>query len=331
MKLSAKYEIKLPGHFLLMLANEKDDSVTFKTTHNDFCVEISLILDKSDGVRAQDENYITHVSKLARLVVSREQEEALPPIEDRKKYGDYFCDRSDTYTEIAIIVINRLIDFFKYKLGNPGLYNITPYNQTDFDNPVWEDCNGNELDPKFSISAGSRAFGIPYYSRFDIQSYNSDIHSTELQKALKIEYTPELYEEILADAKTAIAQDNYRRAVLEMAIACEIYVKQFFFRSSEISATVFEYLEEKRKIEVSVIDLLHNVSRYAFGNSFKDTNPEDYRNIDYLFRARNKIAHQGQPCYKDEKGIKQNIYDCVLEDWWSSIKSVISWLAQRIR
>ena len=32
---------------------------------------------------------------------------------------------------------------------------------------------------------------------------------------------------------------------------------------------------------------------YAFGESFKEHSAQHYKNIDYLFRTRNKVAHMG--------------------------------------
>ena len=116
-----------------------------------------------------------------------------------------------------------------------------------------------------------------------------------------------------------------------MAIACELYVKQFFFKMNEISSSVFDYLEEKRKIDVNVIELINNISKHAFGESFKDTHGKDYKNIEYLFRARNKIAHTGQCFYKNDQGIKEQIYDEILKEWWESIKTVITWLESKIK
>lgn len=311
-----------------MVLDEKEEPFLFEITIDNFHVSILFSLDKSDGIRAPNEKYTTYSSNFAKIRVSREEDEAIPLYED-KKYPHYFADRTDIYAQAAINVLNKLLRFFKYKLGNPSLHDVSLNNHAGFDNPEWEDCNGTKIDPGFNTNSGSRAGGITYYNFLGIKSYNKNVHGTSLQQALRILHEPELFEEILSDARTAIVQDNYRRAILEMAIACEIYVKQFFFSTSELSSAVFDYLEEKRKIEVGVMDLIHNISKYAFGESFKDIKKKDYRNIDYLFRARNKIAHQGQCFYKDDKGIKKDIYDDTLKAWWESINSLLSWLSSK--
>jgi hypothetical protein len=48
------------------------------------------------------------------------------------------------------------------------------------------------------------------------------LQSGDLEEALKADSTCELYEELRADARAALVQENPRRAVLEIAISCEV-------------------------------------------------------------------------------------------------------------
>jgi hypothetical protein len=140
-----------------------------------------------------------------------------------------------------------------------------------------------------------------------------------------------LHEEILADARTAIVQYNFRRAVLDMAIACELYVKKVFFKTDVVSNAVFDYLIDNKKIEVNVMDLLHKIAKYVFAESFKEKFGKDYINLEYLFRARNKIAHQGEAHYTDQNGKKKTIDDNTLKEWWKSLDQVFNWLESKIK
>jgi hypothetical protein len=111
-----------------------------------------------------------------------------------------------------------------------------------------------------------------------------------------------------------------------MAIACELFVKSYFFGNSNLSSTTFDFYEDKGRINFRVIDLIGNVAKRAFGVSFKEENFNDFCNIDYLFRARNKIAHRGKILYRDDSGNLIEVSEGLVEKWWNSTQMLISWL-----
>jgi hypothetical protein len=135
-----------------------------------------------------------------------------------------------------------------------------------------------------------------------------------------------LYEELISDAQTAASEGNYRRAVLELAIATEVFIKNSFFKSNPVSTATFEYLEDKNKINVSAIDLISDVAKRAFDISFKKDSPDDYKNIDHLFRCRNKIAHQGKLGFRNDNGDWIEVTNETVNDWWKSVSKLIQWL-----
>ena len=155
-KLSAKFEIKPIGHLLFMADKDSDTSVSFEMTYDDFNINLTFIFDKRGGVRAQSESRFTYASNDIKITVSREESEELPSIED-KDYWRYFGDRINAYTDATIYALNCFIRFFKYKLGNPLLNDITQFEYSDLDNPIWEDSSGAQLDPKFQIASGSHS------------------------------------------------------------------------------------------------------------------------------------------------------------------------------
>ena len=148
----------------------------------------------------------------------------------------------------------------------------------------------------------------------------------DLQAALGTFDKPELYEELLSDAQTAFFQQNLRRSVLEISIACELFVKSFFFGNSNLSSTTYDYFKDKGRINIRVLDLIDNVAKRAFGVSFKDGNLDGFCNIDHLYRARNKIAHRGEIVYRDDAGNSIVVNKELTEEWWNSTKKLIAWL-----
>ena len=111
-----------------------------------------------------------------------------------------------------------------------------------------------------------------------------------------------------------------------MAIACEVAIKQTFFKAATPAASAFEYLEDKGKVHLRAIDLLHGPALDAFSTSFKDSYPTEYEHLDYLFRCRNKIAHRALAQYRDDANVVHSIDRTTLEIWWQSIERLFHWL-----
>jgi hypothetical protein len=117
--------------------------------------------------------------------------------------------------------------------------------------------------------------------------------------------------------------------ILELAIGCEIMVKRTFFSQNTPAGAAFDYFEDKALVRVKVIDLIDRVASEAFGRSFKEDHPNHYKNIDYLFRCRNKIAHRGSLSYRDDSGDSQEASFDTIKDWWVSISELRCWLKEQ--
>ena len=112
-----------------------------------------------------------------------------------------------------------------------------------------------------------------------------------------------------------------------MALAVEVMVKKKFFGSDVAVGAAFEYLEDKGKVNVRVVDLLHSTAVAVYKReSFKETNPNEYEHLDRLFRARNKVAHRGKTVFRDDKGKFHVVDDAILLLWWDVVTTLRSWL-----
>lgn len=108
-------------------------------------------------------------------------------------------------------------------------------------------------------------------------------------------------------------------------------VKRAFFKRDAIAGDTFDYLEEKRHLEVTTIVLINKVAKRAFGESFRDYSESSFSNIDYLFQCRNKIAHRAQAVYRDGKGVQQTVDTSTIEAWWYSVSELFEWLETKAR
>ena len=250
------------------------------------------------------------------------------------------------YQDIVTVSLKRVVRFFKFNLRNPLLKDWTIYDflkdEYAFYNPEWLDINGNPIDGiDFDLKSGIIiAEGGDFLNDnfLGIQHYSSLRYQEALQTALNEDVTYPLYEELISDAQTAACEGNNRRAVLELAIASEVFIKNFFFKSNPydaassffksnpVAAATFEYLDDKKKLDVQAIKLIDHVAECAFGTSFKKDSPIDYKNIDHLFRCRNNIAHQGILGFNDDHGDWNDVTRHTISKWWESVLKLIQWL-----
>lgn len=337
MRLTAKYVVELEnGHFLVCRA--LTDKLRFRAHIDEFDVELCLNPDahvwRNLGHRSesggQGEPYQGH-SKIA-IAVSREEQEELPKVpirngtRDTRERQRYFEDRRSAYRATAWKALDRVIRFFQYKLHNPLLSPPGTHSKA-FVNPRWEDETGRVLETYAWFGVGTP---LPDRTSFGVTCLTAS-HDGQLVQALEQGIQTELHEELLADAQTAIFQGNLRRGALEMAMACEVAVKEAFFATSTHAGAAYEYLESKQKVTVSVPELIDGVARQAFGASFKAVHSADFKNIDYLFRCRNKIAHRGEAWYRDDKGARHDLTWEHLRQWWSSVEELLAWLHSHAR
>ncbi len=329
-KLVAMFEVQLSG-FLLVNRSE-DEELRYRVPIDDFDVELLLIPAEGAGryKKAQEKHYTFGISTIE-ISVSRDEEEEPPPIKttpegrDLSERARYFESRYSSYQEVALTALNRLIRYFKYKLRNPGLHEFGEHHP-DIQNPAWTNKAGEPVEPghmRFVVTS------LPGSSDPSLGAKPlTPINDADLQRALEAEFVPKLYEKLLSTAQEAILASDLHRAVLEMAIGCEVAVKSAFFGSVTAAASAFEYLEDRGRVRVRVTELVDGAAKEAFGQSFKDVDQPDYENIDYLFRCRNKVAHRGEAIFRDDAGVSHPADRTTVRKWWASVGKLMSWLDQ---
>jgi hypothetical protein len=250
---------------------------------------------------------------LLTISVSHPDTESYP--EEHDKRVSYIKPRLEAYVNVAAVVTNRLIKYFKFTLGNPLLQEITPQ-QLISSNPQWIDENGTPLARAIVHFQSQGPVGLRHFPGFGIKVFTPR-QSDDLEEALKADNTYELYEALRADARAALVQENPRRAVLEMAISCEVVTKEFC---------------SKKAITVgsdSVPVILNTVLKRELGTGFSDSHKEHWHNIEYLFQARNKAAHGENLGYNDKYGFPQPVNYETLRNWWDSLDTLIAWIRSK--
>lgn len=310
-----------------ILVNDREGAIhTFKVAHDAYQVEVTWGKeDVPSSIRKPGSRRPCYGISRLNISVSHPETEPYPEGVDARY--SYIEPRLEAYASVAANVTNRLIKYFKFTLGNPLLQEIATLDLKVSD-PEWTDENGNPLPRALSIIRSQLPVGLAHLPAFGIRAF-TPAQSHELEKALQADSAYEVYEELLADARAALFQGNLRRAVLEMAIACEVATKQLFFKEATPAGDAFEYLEDKSKVNISVPEFLNKVSKAVFGTGFYDNHKKDWHNIEHLFQCRNKVAHRGVLRYNDQHGTPRNVDYETLLDWWSSLDALIAWIRNK--
>ncbi len=327
-RLVANFDIELPGLFLT--AWPEDDEICFDCTINEFKVTVHLVKDSSGRAKGAHDNYWTYVIDRALVKVARDEVEDPPPVvsdekgqQDYTGQTEYFSQRTEEYGVAAREAINRLIRFFRFRLRTPFLQELPPRHHS-LRNANWTNSSGMKVGrgPTVFVAKSAPA-GL--WGQLGVQKLKPE--SVEaVEAALTNPIEPTLHEEILSDAQSALFEDKLRRAVLELAIACELIVKRSFFSGDSPAGAAFDYLEDKAQVKVTVLDLLHRVAQEAFGKSFREDHDSHYKNIDHLFRCRNKVAHRGVLSFRDDSGVEIHVDSSMVASWWDSVLKLIEWL-----
>lgn len=297
-------------------------------TFGDCRVAAKLVSGESwRGKYKDDTNWTTLLCKLA-IDVTKDECESCPGVivrpdgmQDYIAQSGYLRSKQPEYQKAAYEMAHRILLYFQYSLFTPFVETIALENQS-LQNPTWYDETGTEL------KSGS------VFVRPPIQGLNdelgakklSPVELPKLQLFVLAPREPSLAEALLSEAQTAWFEGSLRRSVLELAICTEVLVKRCFFAHASPAGAAFDYLEDKGKVSVRVLDLLDSVAEEAFNRSFKKDAPDDFQRLDHLFRCRNKIAHRGELLYRDDSS-KFVVADAPLvKVWWQAVANLKAWL-----
>jgi len=229
LRLTAKFIVQLSNGNMLV-CRDLTEELRYRTKIEGFDVEICLNPDfqahcnlrKNSETETKEDPYYG-LSKILILVTSQEDVEPPPVgvmngITGYQERWRYFDNRKPAYRAVAWTVLDRTIRYFKYRLHNPLLSTPSQYIK-ELQNPSWSDDTGQELNPGGWTGVGQP---LPKIASFGVMGLSAK-EDLDLQQSLQTTVEPELYEELLADAQTAIYEGNIRRGALEMAIASILF------------------------------------------------------------------------------------------------------------
>jgi len=327
-KLTATYNIELPNR--LRVKRSKDDPLRYTADIEGFVAEVVLVCTGGASIKEKHDVHETLSVTRIDISISRDEDSAPPDVPVSEKGGRNFTDRAawfgkrkNEYRRIAVVAVNRVIRFFKYEMKTPHLREFSMHD-TEFNNPHWTNMEGKEFQTGM-IELTATGLSRPGLGLLGEKDFTED-GDAKLINALQNDLVIEIHREFLSDAQTSVHNDKLSRAILEIAIACELAVKGAFFAKATTAGAAYDYLEDKSRVHVKVIELIDGAAKVAFGQSFKDVDPKAYTHIDFLFRARNKVAHRGERTYRDDGGTEYQVDRPTLEAWWESVDTLMKWI-----
>jgi hypothetical protein len=286
----------------------------YDTRIDDSDVEIALL--EIHHAMTKSDRSIWAVAEV-RISVSRSETVDPPPIQRTAQGGrdfsnrwSYFQERDPIYRGAAIKALHRLVCFFKYRQAH-ALLRDTPLadlmSDLQWTNEMWTDETGQEFPSGSSPLGVLSLYGIELDEEVGVRALAAAADPALQQALAEPPIQPELYEELLSDAKAALFQGHLHRAVLELAISCEVATRYTF----SIKAPSGRY--QKKGIYL----LLDQEAKRVFGQSFEDADSEASVSIKRLFQRRGQVAHQG-------KGVDVDL--AAAKEWFKAADRLFHWL-----
>lgn len=324
--LTARFE--LPIHAACLLQLPDGTVADFQTTHTGFTATVRLLPSESWRQKGKDDpNWTTSVWAIE-VTLTRDDPDDVPEViqrpdgtRDLTQQGAFLLSRLDDYKSAAREIANKVLDFFRYCLLTPSVRRIVRWDQA-LASPVWYNARGEDLGPS-RVAVAQPVPGIR--GELGVQKLTQD-RLPDLAQYLNASDEPPLELALLSDAQTAWFEDSLRRTVLELAICAEVMVKRRFFAAASPAGAAFDYLEDRSKVSVRVLELLDPIAAEAFARSYRTEFPDHYKRIDFLFRCRNKIAHRGELTYRDDSGQSHQATKTEVAEWWASVAHLRTWL-----
>jgi len=329
--LTAKFIIN-PPHSIVVECKDVEE-LSYSLSEDEYSLSVNLIgMEGSPKSGWVDSNIYRQLVDKIEIIISKEVGE-IPDIpktaqggRDFTDAGEYFNEKKNEFSPLANKIYGRFIKYIKYVLKQPYM-NSVEIDKDQLLNPSWSDSNGNNYG---CVSIRMQVEIIPVMDGKSLGSITlKPDHETAIKEVLSSDLKVELFQDILSDAQTAIFSNDIRRGVFEMALVCELSSKRKYFYDGGVAGLAFDYFEDKAKIRITVLELISVVAEEVFGESFKAVFPDDYENIDYLFRCRNKIAHKGKVAYKDKNGAWVYPDLVLVKNWFQSVENLISWLGSK--
>lgn len=139
---------------------------------------------------------------------------------------------------------------------------------------------------------------------------------------------PSIVDYHIEEARTAIFSKSVEILVINTAVSLEIFASRFCLKyackiGKDTDAHFKSLLESK---DGFIVNYFKIIIPYLMSKDLSIEHNNQYEQIDFLFRTRNKIVHNGKAFYKDDSGTKHNVDYEKAHKFFLSVIDVMEWL-----
>lgn len=328
--LTAEFKVPIKNSIVLRVKGKSylTASRVYKNRYDGFDVSVIIKGDGGGAGKKKGEYLWTAVCNNIIISLTKSIDAKVPETEKlsggsigyEKRYK-YLNNLLPAYSKAASCIANNVVRFIKYELHQP-IEGVFSGHEQFFQNPIWKDEKGVDIRPGGHVIVLNKLQGVDgELGTIKIEGK----HKHKFELAIINHIKVKLYNEILSDAQMAVFEGNIRRAVLELAISLEIFAKHKFLIGDSNATKVYEYFEDKGKINIQLLELINIGCSMFKGVALKDHDSAMYQQIDYIIRTRNKIAHRGEPIFKDTAGKQHAVDEKIIVKWFDTINKFYLW------
>jgi len=131
----------------------------------------------------------------------------------------------------------------------------------------------------------------------------------------------------IEEARAAVFSKNVEILIINIAVALEIFVSRFCLQYAgkvgKETDPYFKCLSEKQGN--FVFNYFKKIIPYLTSKDLRAEQKYQYDQLDYLFRTRNKIVHEGKSYYNDKKGTVQPVDNEKAHKFFLSVMEIMEW------
>lgn len=307
----------------------EDSEISFFSNINDSDVKVNFEKCFSCKFKNEGDKHFTEPIFEIKIEVSKKGNFDIPKIEkvqDYEKRIIFFDNILPEFSNVAFEAYSRIIFYLKYVLYNPYLIEY-PRDHAFFYNAKWKNEKGEKIG-----GGTNKAHLLEVYDLENILGNYLPSKKLSLKNSNQLKFIlqndlspkPQFHSQMLSGAVSSLFDLNLHRSVFELAISVESMVKRTFKLND---GKEYKYKSNKKNSPTNIIEI---VASEAFGKSFAEEQPKIFKNLENLFRCRNKIAHHGSLDYRDIETNEQKIPNIqTVTNWTKSVQYLEYWFLKQ--
>lgn len=138
---------------------------------------------------------------------------------------------------------------------------------------------------------------------------------------------PSIVDYHIEEARTAIFSKSVEILIINIAVALEVFTSRFCLeyarKIGKETDPYFECIFERQGN--FIVNYFKKLIPYLTSKDLSIENKDQYEQIDFLFRTRNKIVHDGKAFYRDDSGTEHIVDYEKAHQFFLSVMQVLEW------